>query len=251
MVSNAGSIWNEFVHEPLRQRVSPPSAVEEFLFTCPHAAVDKDIKNYLRDPHAFEIVDLLNKKMKRRGINATCVVPTVHRSQHDQNRLEGLYMASDCVVDLHKFQGRSKNFMNLDVHSYFLGDQFPLPRGWGRGINIIILNRDIYQRALAESLKTYLDDRITTNGSFATVVEMEAYPLHWKDGNSNAIMEWARSIERMSLLIEIPCIRNEKSLCADDDCWTPLLCPQQLSDILGSFLEVNCCKTIGLLQNSW
>jgi hypothetical protein len=237
MLENIEVIMKEFVEGVLRSKENEGSCVpDEFLLTCPHAAEEVEVRSFLRDPHTVEVCERTKHYLSMGGHPCTIIAPSVHRKHYDQNRIKGLIMAGDCVVELHRYGAKDRKFMHIDVHSFFLGDRFGLPKGWGKGINIITLHGDKEQHRFAVKLKDYIDKNIT-DGENATVVEMDAYPKDWKDENSNSLTEWSRSLGKMSVLIEIPCKFHGSQICHDDSCWKSVIPADTISKHLATFLS--------------
>ena len=238
VLDNLESIINEFVEVPLQfkeENVTECGATE-FLLTCPHAAQERETKSFLRDPHTLQVCETVRDYLSVEGYSCKVVAPSIHRKHHDQNRMKGLILACDCVVQLHKYEGKKRQFMHIDIHSFFLGDKFRLPKGWGRGVNIITLHGDKNQNRFAIKLKEHLDSNITDCEN-ATVVAMDSYPKDWEDDNSNSLTEWSRSLGRMSVLIEVPCKFHGDKICHDDSCWKPVISSDTISKHLAAFLS--------------
>ena len=191
----------------------------EILVTAPHAS---NKQNPIDDPCTHRIAQGLNAYIPTcLNVNCATFIASRARTHADQNRLAGLLEADDLYPQLKRYlvaKGRSLgDVLHVDVHS-FQPNVGKLPKGWGRGINILHLLGDEKQRGFAQRMAASLN--MTLDGLIppATVVEHPKLPRTPADDDGNAMIEWSRHHGGLGVLLELPVQRNGKL-------WK-LLCPE-------------------------
>ena len=180
---------------------------QAILVTAPHAA---DKINPRDDPCTRSVALSLCSSIVRSLINVPCdkfVASRARTTYEDQNRLAGLVKANDLYPKLQKYLQKKNNnlgdVLHVDIHS-FQPESKKLPKGWGRGINILYLLGDKKQQGFAQRMADCLNTSLRGRLPKATVVEHPKLPLKLDDKDSNAMIEWSRHYGALGVLVELP-----------------------------------------------
>lgn len=175
------------------------------LITAPHSSKEHVP---LDDPCTEEVASGVAEYLRAR---CSLFLANVSRKRGDQNRLLGLLKTQDLLVRLNHFLanrgGDLRDVLHVDVHSYTCTD-LDLPKGWGRGFNLICLRGDSSQLRLARRL-AHLLTRALPQLPCAAVVAMPRLPCTLGDDNGNAMIEWSRHYGALSVLIEVPTVKRQ------------------------------------------
>jgi hypothetical protein len=174
------------------------------LVTAPHGSKSD---NLIDDPCSGEVARKIQGVCIKEAILCRCFVSCRSRVEGDQNRFDGAFLMDDVaqkVVSLsNKNGGHLSKFLHVDVHSFLSSDK-ELPKGWGKGINILHLKGDEQQRAACEEFKKKIDPILKGVLPLSRVVEHPKLPRSIHSEESNAMIEISRFLGALSFLIELP-----------------------------------------------
>ena len=188
--------------------------IKQALITAPHASKENIP---LDDPETTELAESIFDLLKMNGIPAYKFIASITRRTFDQNRLLGLAKAKDMLPKMNEHLKKVKTLkgtFHMDVHSFTATDK-NLPKGWCKGINVIIMRNDNIQLEFAKRFVYFL--KINVKPVFThlkhgeecvSLVEMPFLPRSTTSDQSNAVMEWCRHHGATSLLVEVPTLKR-------------------------------------------